>query len=394
MVRLAEENALLRASMSEMRARLEEMEQASERDALTGLPNRPSFMRALERTVSRANRHGTPPPCSTWTLDGLQAINARHGQIAGDAALIHVAKLLSDLVRTSDFARGSAATNLRSSSIISIRTARSKRRTDRPLHRENPLDLGAGTLPIRATIGVATSCAVTASRMWSAAANSPCTRRRAFEGSGPRLQWKSRDFDLDARRIVARAHRAGAESGLEAVADLGARGRRHRRGLGPWRKGAWNRSRAWTTSLPLFARVVAAVPGAVAAPCGERSPSADRWSRPLWSSRCSPMTWITSPSRWTRPVTPDHRRAHHDPPLRLEAALPQDDVGDAGLVLDREKVTLVVPGRWRISTMPGQLTRRPSLMPGSREQGDEAARSELGRRKAAGGRASDSWTER
>jgi predicted signal transduction protein with EAL and GGDEF domain len=69
MAQLAEENALLRASIAELRARLEEMEKVSERDALTGLPNRPSFMRALEKAVSQANRHGTPAALliSTWT---------------------------------------------------------------------------------------------------------------------------------------------------------------------------------------------------------------------------------------------------------------------------------------------------------------------------------------
>jgi diguanylate cyclase (GGDEF)-like protein len=155
--RLAEENALLRAAMSEMRARLEEMEQASERDALTGLPNRPSFMRALERTVSRANRHGTPAALLYLDLDGLQAINARHGQIAGDAALIHVAKLLSDLVRTSDFAARVGGDEF--AIILDHLDSDSAIETSDRIGRciaENPLDLGAGTLPIRATIGVAT----------------------------------------------------------------------------------------------------------------------------------------------------------------------------------------------------------------------------------------------
>ena len=36
-------------------------------------------------------------------------------------------------------------------------------------------------------------------------------------------------------------------------------------------------------------------------------------------------------------VDGDHRRRHHDPALRLELALPQDDVGDSGLVLDGDE---------------------------------------------------------
>jgi diguanylate cyclase (GGDEF)-like protein len=157
MARLAEENALLRASISELRARLEEMEKASERDALTGLPNRPSFMRALERTVSQANRHGTPGALLYLDMDGLEAINARHGQIAGDAALIHVAKLLGDLVRTSDFAARVGGDEF--AVILDHLDSESAIETADRIGRcieDHPLDLGAGTLKLRASIGVAT----------------------------------------------------------------------------------------------------------------------------------------------------------------------------------------------------------------------------------------------
>jgi diguanylate cyclase (GGDEF)-like protein len=157
MARLAEENALLRASMAEMRARLEEMEKASERDALTGLPNRASFMRALERTVSQANRHGTPGALLYLDMDGLEAVNARHGQIAGDAALIHVAKLLGDLVRTSDFAARVGGDEF--AVILDHLDSESAIETADRIGRciaDHPLDLGAGTLPLRASIGVAT----------------------------------------------------------------------------------------------------------------------------------------------------------------------------------------------------------------------------------------------
>ena len=157
LARLRDENALLRASIAEMRARLEEMEQASERDALTGLPNRPSFMRALDRVVSQANRHGTPAALLYLDIDGLEAINARHGQIAGDAALIHVAKLLQDLVRTTDFAARVGGDEF--AMLLDHLDADSAIETSERISRciaDNPLDLGNGTLPIRASIGVAT----------------------------------------------------------------------------------------------------------------------------------------------------------------------------------------------------------------------------------------------
>jgi diguanylate cyclase (GGDEF)-like protein len=155
--RLSDENALLRASLAEMRARLEEMEQASERDALTGLPNRLSFMRSLERAVSQANRHGTPGALLYLDVDGLEAINARHGRIAGDAALIHVAKLLQELVRTTDFAARVGGDEF--GMILDYLDHESAIETAERIGRcvgENPLDLGGGRLPIRVSIGIAT----------------------------------------------------------------------------------------------------------------------------------------------------------------------------------------------------------------------------------------------
>lgn len=154
---LSDENALLRASMAELRARLEEMEHASERDALTGLPNRPSFMRALDRVVGRANRHGTPAALLYVDVDGLEAINARHGQVAGDAALIHVAKQLQQLIRGTDSAArvGGDEFAIILDHLDSDSAIETAERIGRCIA-DTPLDLGAGTLPVKVSIGVAT----------------------------------------------------------------------------------------------------------------------------------------------------------------------------------------------------------------------------------------------
>jgi diguanylate cyclase (GGDEF)-like protein len=99
---LADENALLRASLTEARSRIEAMEAAAENDPLTGLANGTRFERELERVTSQAERHATPAALLYIDLRGLKTINARHGRFAGDAALIHVAKVLSGLIRSSD----------------------------------------------------------------------------------------------------------------------------------------------------------------------------------------------------------------------------------------------------------------------------------------------------
>ncbi|MDB5668904.1 MAG: hypothetical protein JWL74_1854 [Alphaproteobacteria bacterium] len=155
--RLGDENALLRASMAELRTRLEEMERLSENDALTGLPNRGAFMRAVDRVVSQANRHGTPGALLYLDLDGLEAINASHGRVAGDAALIHVAKLVEELIRGTDFAARVGGDEF--AIVLDHLDCDSAIETAERIGRcieDHPLDLGGGTMRLKATIGVAT----------------------------------------------------------------------------------------------------------------------------------------------------------------------------------------------------------------------------------------------
>ena len=99
-----EENALLRASLIEAQARIRALEALVETDQLTGLPNRRRFEGELERVVGRADRHGTPAAALMVEVEGLGAVAERHGRFAADAALLHVAKLLSGLIRGTDFA--------------------------------------------------------------------------------------------------------------------------------------------------------------------------------------------------------------------------------------------------------------------------------------------------
>jgi diguanylate cyclase (GGDEF)-like protein len=96
---LADENALLRASLSDARARLDELEQLGDGDMLTSLASRRQFLKELNRVVGQANRHGTPAAMLYIDLKGLKAINDR---LAGDAALIHVARSLLGLIRSTD----------------------------------------------------------------------------------------------------------------------------------------------------------------------------------------------------------------------------------------------------------------------------------------------------
>ncbi len=153
-VHLAEENALLRASLAEMRERLEQAERLADTDSLTPLPNRRSFLRELERVVGQCDRHGTPAAVLFIDVDGLKSINERHGYLAGDAALIHVAKLLAELIRSTDIlARiGGDAFGLILDHLDHNSAIETAERLARCIHR-SPLDLGSAVVTVEASIG-------------------------------------------------------------------------------------------------------------------------------------------------------------------------------------------------------------------------------------------------
>lgn len=157
LARLADENELLRAALAEMRERVRELEGGAERDGLTGMPNRRRFLDALERITAQANRHGTPAALIEIDLDGLQTINARHGCLAGDAALIHVGKLLHGLIRTADLAArtGEDEFALLLDHLDQDSAIDAAERIARCIV-ERPLDLGGTRVRIGATVAVTT----------------------------------------------------------------------------------------------------------------------------------------------------------------------------------------------------------------------------------------------
>ena len=101
-VETADENALLRAALAEAQQRISDLERNAESDSVTPLPGARRFRAELERVVGLAGRHGTPAALVGIELTGLAAIRERHGHFAGDAALVHVARLLCGLIRSTD----------------------------------------------------------------------------------------------------------------------------------------------------------------------------------------------------------------------------------------------------------------------------------------------------
>lgn len=152
-VETADENALLRAALAEAQQRISELERSCESDRLTPLPSASRFRAELERVVGLAERHGTPAAVVGIELTNVGAIHERHGHFAGDAARVHVARLLCGLIRSTDIlARtGDAEFGL----ILDHLDHNSAIDTADRLARciaANPLDLGHAKVPLEAAV--------------------------------------------------------------------------------------------------------------------------------------------------------------------------------------------------------------------------------------------------
>ena len=71
---------------------------------LTGLANRQVLVDGFARMLSTANRRGVPVSVVALDLDGMKAVNDRHGHAAGDRLLVHFANLVRSCGRGADLA--------------------------------------------------------------------------------------------------------------------------------------------------------------------------------------------------------------------------------------------------------------------------------------------------
>ncbi|MBL8513690.1 MAG: GGDEF domain-containing protein [Betaproteobacteria bacterium] len=71
-------------------------------DSLTGLSNRRAFTDAAEALLKVAAREGRSATMMLIDIDDFKRINDNHGHATGDAALLHIARLLSGSLRASD----------------------------------------------------------------------------------------------------------------------------------------------------------------------------------------------------------------------------------------------------------------------------------------------------
>lgn len=92
----------LRVELSAAQSQITELQTLANQDPLLGLYNRRAFMRELERSVAMAERHAVQACLVFVDVNGLKAINDGMGHRYGDAALKHVAVMLSEHVRQTD----------------------------------------------------------------------------------------------------------------------------------------------------------------------------------------------------------------------------------------------------------------------------------------------------
>ena len=154
---LLEENRRLRTTLEEMRARLTELERLADCDTLTPLPNRRAFLREVERVVGQSQRYGTPAALLYVDVDQLKAINDRYGHAGGDAALTHVARLLADLVRATDFVAriGGDEFGLVLDHLDAASAADTATRIDQCIA-DTPAPFGEGVIDVSVSIGMTT----------------------------------------------------------------------------------------------------------------------------------------------------------------------------------------------------------------------------------------------
>lgn len=87
-----------------LQGRIAELEQLAQTDELTGLLNRRGFDSQLQRVLSNVKRYDEHGVLIYIDMDAFKPINDRYGHAAGDAVLCHVASLLCDGTRDTDFA--------------------------------------------------------------------------------------------------------------------------------------------------------------------------------------------------------------------------------------------------------------------------------------------------
>jgi diguanylate cyclase len=97
---------LAQSRIAELEEKLAQMSRLAHEDQLTGILNRRGCEAAFARELSRSQRNSAPLCVALLDIDNFKRINDEYGHAAGDAVLVHFAKIVGTAMRISDiFAR-------------------------------------------------------------------------------------------------------------------------------------------------------------------------------------------------------------------------------------------------------------------------------------------------
>ncbi|HEY4133818.1 MAG TPA: GGDEF domain-containing protein [Alphaproteobacteria bacterium] len=99
---LLQEVDRLRQELEDGKKRVAFLEKLADQDTMVPIANRRAFVRELSRMIAFAERYGTPSSVLFFDINGMKVINDNLGHAAGDAAIRHVATVLTGNVRESD----------------------------------------------------------------------------------------------------------------------------------------------------------------------------------------------------------------------------------------------------------------------------------------------------
>jgi two-component system cell cycle response regulator len=94
----------LKELQDKLKTRVRQLEHLSIIDELTGLYNKRYLVEFLRREINRSKRFGFMLCCIMIDLDGFKKINDTYGHLRGDQILKELGGLMSDLIRSYDFA--------------------------------------------------------------------------------------------------------------------------------------------------------------------------------------------------------------------------------------------------------------------------------------------------
>ncbi|MFK5925953.1 MAG: GGDEF domain-containing protein [Desulfuromusa sp.] len=154
---VGETDCPIATEVAELRQNLTELSSLVRTDPLTGIANYRYFQQALEQEIERTQRSGQPTSLMMLDIDFFKKVNDQWGHEVGNQALIHLSRLLQQIVRKLDipcryggeeFAIILPDTNLAASIPVAERIRRGIE--------ESPLDVAGQPVHMTVSLGITT----------------------------------------------------------------------------------------------------------------------------------------------------------------------------------------------------------------------------------------------